>query len=157
MGFAALALAACGKPSDQTSAPPAAEANGAASITAQAAVASTASDGLVVAAPTDVKPAQVGIVAPPNPHAAADAVADNAKMAELAKQFEADPAAIARQSAACGPANQIVTNLYAMRHGVQTEELRRFRMACMAKDDAQREVAKRAAAAGGGVKNTNSL
>ena len=83
--------------------------------------------------------------------------ADNAKVADLAKQFEADPAATARQSSACGPANQAVNNLYALSHGAATAELRRFRVACVAKDDAQRELAKRAAAGSGGVKNTGSL
>ena len=154
VGLAAMVLAGCGKGSDQASVPPAAaETSGAAPATAEAA----AAGGLVVAAPTDVKPPPTGTVVASNPNAAVEAAADNAKAADLTKQFEADPAAIARQSAACGPANQVVNNLYGMSHGAETDELRRFRIACMAKDTAQREVARKAAATGGGVKNTNSL
>jgi hypothetical protein len=158
----ALLLTACGKTSEQASVPPATETSVSVTASAQAAnkaasVSPSAGRGLVVAAPTDIKSPPPGTVVPPNPNAAAEAVADNAKVADLAKQFEADPAAITRQNAACGPANQVVNNLYALSHGAATDELRRFRIACMAKDDAQRELAKRGAAASGGVKNTNSL
>jgi hypothetical protein len=160
--LAALVLTACGKAPDQASVPPAAEAGGPAQASTSlgnqvAASAPTPPASLIVTAPTDIKAPPAGTIAPPNPNAAAEATADNAKAAELAKQFEADPGAIARQNVACGPANQVVNNLYAVSHGVQTDGLRRFRLACMAKDDAQRELAKRAATAAGGVKNTNSL
>ncbi len=117
----------------------------------------TSPGALVVAAPTDIKSPAAGTVALPSPNAAADAAADSAKVADLAKQFETDPAATARQNAACGPADQVLDGLYALSRGVMTEELRRFRVACMAKDAAQQELARRAATAGGGVKNTNSL
>ena len=110
-----------------------------------------------MAAPTDVKAPPAGTVVPQDPNAAAEANADNAKVSELAKKFEADPAAVAQQNTACGPADQVVNNLYAVSHGAETDELHRFRVACMAKDDAQRELAKHAASAGGGVKNSGSL
>ena len=165
IALAALLLTACGKASDQASVPPAAETGGPALATVSAAPAGdkaagatpVAAGGLVVAAPTDVKAPPTETVVPPNSNAAAEATADNAKVADLAKQFEADPAAITRQSAACGPADQVLDGLYALSHGVMTDELRRFRVACMAKDQAQREVSRKAASTGGGVKNTNSL
>jgi hypothetical protein len=161
VALAALSMAACGKTSEQASVPPATETSVSATTSAQAAnkaasVSPSAGGGLVVAAPTDIKSPPPGTVVPPNPNAAAEAVADNAKVADLAKQFEADPAAIARQNAACGPADQVLNNDYALSGGAVTEELHRFRVACMAKDKAQEELARRAASPGG-VKNTNSL
>ena len=154
VGLTAFALTACGKAPDQGSVAPAAEVTGASTATAQA---MSPPASLVVAAPTDVRSPPAGTVVPPNPNAAADAIADNAKVAELAKQFEADPAAIARQNAACGPADQVLNSVYAQSGGAVTDELRRFRVACMAKDAAQQELARRPASAGGGVKNTGSL
>lgn len=163
VGFAALALSACGKASDQSSVPPATEASAANSpasvgtdATSGATVATAPAASLVVAAPT-IQPPAPGTPVARDPNAAAEATADNAKVADLAKQFEADPAAIAQQNAICGPANQVVNNLYAVAHGVQSDELRRFRVACMAKDRAQREVNRKAANNGGGVQNKNSL
>jgi hypothetical protein len=165
VGLAAMVLAGCGKGSDQASVPPAAEASGAdhangqaAAAASQATAAATApAASLVVAAPTDIKAPPAGTVVTPNPNAAADAAADNAKVADLARRFEADPAAASRQNTICGPADQVLDGLYALSHGVMTDELRRFRIACMAKDAAQRELAEHAATSAGGVKNTNSL
>lgn len=158
VGLAAVVLAGCGKDSDQANVPPATEASGASPATAQAgSVAPTTPGGLVVAAPANIKPPPAGTVVAQEPNAAAEATADRAQVADMAKQFEADPAAIARQNAACGPADQVLDGLYALSHGVMTAELRRFRVACMAKDQAQRELSRKAATAGGGVKNTNSL
>jgi len=158
MGLAALVLVGCGKGADQTSVPPATEARGALPTAIQAGPQTSISPrGIVVAAPTDVKAPPAGTVVPQASNAAAEAAADNAKVGDLAKQFEADPTAIARQNAACGPADQIVNNLYAVSHGAETDELHRFRIACMAKDAAQRELAGKAGGADGGVKNTNSL
>ena len=136
-GVAALALTGCNRPAQQAATDPA----------APSATASTQASGagLVVAAPTEVKPPPAGVAIPPNP-----------KVAEMAKQFEADPAATARQNDICGPADQVLDGLYAQSHGVQTDELRRFRVACMAKDVAQREAAKHAAGAEG-VHNNGSL
>ena len=147
-GVAALALTGCNRPAQQAATDPA----------APSATASTQASGagLVVAAPTEVKPPPAGVAIPPIPIAAAEATADNAKVAEMAKQFEADPAATARQNDICGPADQVLDGLYAQSHGVQTDELRRFRVACMAKDVAQREAAKHAAGAEG-VHNNGSL
>lgn len=147
--IAALAMAGCSKPAQQAASDPVSPTAGAPNPASEG--------GLVVAAPADVKAPPAGVVVPPNPNAAGEANEDNARVAEMAKQFEADPAALERQNGLCGAGNQEVDVLYAESHGVETDGLRRFRVACMAKRVAQLELQRHSGKSSGGVQNTGSL
>lgn len=139
----AFAVSGCNKPHDQAAVPPATEAT-------------AAPAELTVVAPS---PANASTAGPPTPQQVQNAndIQDNADAAALANKLAADPAALARQSAACGPSNQTMRSLYLTRTGPTSPELRRFKVACMAKDQAQDAVARKADSAAGGVKNTGSL
>jgi hypothetical protein len=149
IGFAALGLSSCHQAHDRRSVAPAVEANG------------PAAGGVV--APPSAPPAGQPVPAvspPPLPPTeeqiqTAHDVQDNASAHVLAKQFETDPAALARQSSLCGPADRSVDVLYLTRKGPPSDDLRQFRTACIAKDIAELEVRDRASR--GGVQNTRSL
>jgi hypothetical protein len=148
IGFAALGLSSCHQAHDHHSVAPAVEANGPAT-------------GRVVAPPSPPAAGQpVPTAPPPLPPTdeqiqTAHDVQDNASAHVLAKQFETDPAALARQSSLCGPADRSVDVLYLTRKGPPSDDLRQFRTACIAKDIAEQEVRDRASR--GGVQNTRSL
>ena len=152
IGLAVSVLPSCHKAQVQANVAPATEPNTPSAPTTAAAptgpsVSQAPSPAQVIPAPQQ----------PPTPEQVqtANDIEDNANARILAKQFEADPAALARQSSICGPADKTVDILYLTRKGPPTEDLRRLRMACIAKDFAERDIA--AGAARVGVKNTRTL
>jgi hypothetical protein len=86
---------------------------------------------------------------------AARDVEDNARSRVLADQLLAHPDWLAHQEAICGPADATLQARYAALKGPPSEELSALKVACMAKDIAEREG--RAPGSSGGVKNTGSL
>jgi hypothetical protein len=86
---------------------------------------------------------------------AARDIEDNARSRALADQLLAHPDWLARQSAICGPADATLQARYAALKGPPPEELRALKVACMAKDIAERAGSDRRQ--GGGVKNTGVL
>lgn len=86
---------------------------------------------------------------------AARDIEDNARSRALAAQLLAQPDWLSRQEAICGPGDATLQARYAALKGSPSEDLRDLKVACMAKDIAEREG--RAPGASGGVKNTGSL
>jgi len=88
-------------------------------------------------------------------------IQDNARAAGLAVQLAAHPDWLARQKALCGPGDATLQARYAARQGAPDQDLRDFRIACLAKDAVERGQAGQgpdtAGGSGPGVKNTKSL
>jgi hypothetical protein len=142
----AFFLAGCGR----QSAPPPAAVEAAASPAAASRGASPAgaSDPLAVAAsPGPAAPVVDQAQAPRD-------VADNARSRALAVELLAHPDELARQAAICGPADATLQARYAALRGSPSEDLRELKVACMAKDIAERAGSDRGP---GGVLNTGTL
>ena len=86
---------------------------------------------------------------------AARDVQDNARSHDLADQLLAHPDWLARQEAICGPADATLQARYAALKAPAPDDLRELKVACMAKDIAERAARERGS--DGGVKNTGSL
>ncbi len=80
-------------------------------------------------------------------------VQDNGLARALAVHLAAHPDWLSRQQAICGPGNATLQARYAALKGPPTEDLRDLRIACLAKDIAERS----GAAPRPGVVNTGSL
>jgi hypothetical protein len=81
-------------------------------------------------------------------------VEDNTRSRALALELGAHPDRLTRQSAICGPGNTVLQARYAALKGPAPEDLRDLKVACTAKDIAERSARD---GAGGGVKNTSLL
>jgi hypothetical protein len=80
-------------------------------------------------------------------------IQDNGRARDLAVHLAAHPDWLSRQQAICGPGNATLQARYAALKGPPPEELRDLRIACLAKDIAERS----GAAPRPGVVNTGSL
>lgn len=80
---------------------------------------------------------------------------DNHQAATLAVELERHPQWLARQRIICGPANGNLLARYATLQGAPSDELRDLKIACIAKDIAER--AGDRGKPGSGVENTKSL
>jgi small-conductance mechanosensitive channel len=81
--------------------------------------------------------------------------ADNVRAQTLAAQLEQHPDWLAHQATLCGPNDETMQAQYRVLTGPPSQALRNFRVACLAKTIAQRDLA--FGPHSGGVHNANSL
>ncbi len=147
IGASALAcltiLASCTKPSDPTPAP-----------AEQPAAANPPHGGSAPPDRRDPLAAAKSPIGPADQDQAAQDREDDARAQALAAELLAHPDWLARQQALCGPGNGALQARYAALKGPPAQDLRDLKVACLAKDIAERQAGERGS---GGVKNTGSL